>query len=169
VIRHRFCSDAAASPAFFCGPCCQFAKKCFCATTMPGGGPAWIAPSHPDLPTAPTDSAYCSSYYTINPRDWGWDLILLLSLSAVVFVGTGSLWNAKGRGRRGWNVLPAVKEVKQLTGLVRDGVGFSVALARGQPQATPGPKHVTEVRKTPSWPRSWANFSLLSLYSHRNV
>jgi hypothetical protein len=25
------------------------------------------------------------------------------------------------------------------------------------------------VRKTPSWPRSWANFSLLSLYSHRNA
>ena len=25
-----------------------------------------------------------------------------------------------------------------------------------------------QVRKTPSWPRSWASFSLLSLYSHRN-
>ena len=25
------------------------------------------------------------------------------------------------------------------------------------------------MRKTPSWPRSWANFSLLSLYSHRNA
>jgi hypothetical protein len=27
------------------------------------------------------------------------------------------------------------------------------------------------VRKTPSWPRSWANFSLLQLYmySHRNA
>jgi hypothetical protein len=25
------------------------------------------------------------------------------------------------------------------------------------------------VRKTPSWPRSWANFSLLSLYSHWNA
>ena len=25
------------------------------------------------------------------------------------------------------------------------------------------------VRKPPSWPRSWANFSLLSLYSHRNA
>jgi hypothetical protein len=25
-----------------------------------------------------------------------------------------------------------------------------------------------DVRKTPSWPRSWANFSLLYLYSHRN-
>ena len=25
------------------------------------------------------------------------------------------------------------------------------------------------VRKTPSWPRSWANFSLSSLYSHRNA
>ena len=24
------------------------------------------------------------------------------------------------------------------------------------------------VRKMPSWARSWANFSLLSLYSHRN-
>jgi hypothetical protein len=26
-----------------------------------------------------------------------------------------------------------------------------------------------QVRKTPSWPRSWANFSLFCLYSHRNV
>ena len=26
-----------------------------------------------------------------------------------------------------------------------------------------------EVRKAPGWPRSWANFSLLSLYSHRNA
>jgi hypothetical protein len=25
------------------------------------------------------------------------------------------------------------------------------------------------VRKTPSWPRSWANLSLLQLYSHRNA
>jgi hypothetical protein len=24
-------------------------------------------------------------------------------------------------------------------------------------------------KKTPSWPRSWANFSLLELYSHRNA
>jgi hypothetical protein len=27
----------------------------------------------------------------------------------------------------------------------------------------------TKVRKTPSWARSWASFSLLSLYSHRNA
>ena len=26
-----------------------------------------------------------------------------------------------------------------------------------------------QVRKTPSWPRSWANFSLLLLHSHRNT
>jgi hypothetical protein len=26
-----------------------------------------------------------------------------------------------------------------------------------------------QVRKTPSWPRSWANFSLLYLYSHGNA
>ena len=26
-----------------------------------------------------------------------------------------------------------------------------------------------QVRKTPSWPRSWANYSLLQLYSHRNA
>jgi hypothetical protein len=40
------------------------------------------------------------------------------------------------------------------------------------------PKHIkpigvcemmTEVRKLPSWPRSWANFSLLQLCSHRNA
>ena len=26
-----------------------------------------------------------------------------------------------------------------------------------------------QVRKAPSWPRSWANFSLLQLYFHRNA
>jgi hypothetical protein len=26
-----------------------------------------------------------------------------------------------------------------------------------------------QVRKTPSWPRSWGNFSLSQLYSHRNA
>jgi hypothetical protein len=26
-----------------------------------------------------------------------------------------------------------------------------------------------QVRTMPSWPRSWANFSILSLYSHRNA
>jgi hypothetical protein len=29
-------------------------------------------------------------------------------------------------------------------------------------------KDKLQVRKTPSWPRSWANFSPLSLCSHRN-
>jgi hypothetical protein len=29
-------------------------------------------------------------------------------------------------------------------------------------------KAALQVRKTPSWPRSWANSSLLSLYSHKN-
>jgi hypothetical protein len=28
---------------------------------------------------------------------------------------------------------------------------------------------LSEVRKTPSWPRIWANSSLLQLYSHRHV
>ena len=31
------------------------------------------------------------------------------------------------------------------------------------------PRHATQVRKTPSWPRSWANFSFLQLCSHRNA
>ena len=26
-----------------------------------------------------------------------------------------------------------------------------------------------QVKKTPRWPRSWANFSLLQLYSHMNA
>jgi hypothetical protein len=32
----------------------------------------------------------------------------------------------------------------------------------------PLPRPRRQVRKTPGWPRSWANFSLLSLCSHRN-
>jgi hypothetical protein len=43
----------------------------------------------------------------------------------------------------------------------------------GAPIAAAGhrdaPTTVLEVRKTPSWPRSWANFSLSLLYSHRNA
>jgi hypothetical protein len=31
------------------------------------------------------------------------------------------------------------------------------------------PGNALKVRRTPSWPRSWANFSLFCLYSHRNV
>jgi hypothetical protein len=42
------------------------------------------------------------------------------------------------------------------------GVGGSF----GEKALEPG---ATKVRKMPSWPRSWANFSLLSLYSHRNA
>jgi hypothetical protein len=40
----------------------------------------------------------------------------------------------------------------------------------GLPTAGEGgrPPLFSEVRKTPSWPRNWANFSPLSLYSHRN-
>jgi hypothetical protein len=68
----------------------------------------------------------------ILPKYWGWELIILLSLSAVAVIGGGSLVNAKVRGRRGWKVLPAVYEVQQIAGLVRDGVAFSMALARGR-------------------------------------
>ena len=32
-----------------------------------------------------------------------------------------------------------------------------------------GPGDVMKVRRTPSWPRGWANFSVLSLYSHKNA
>jgi hypothetical protein len=32
-----------------------------------------------------------------------------------------------------------------------------------------GPDALLQVRKTPSWPRSWANFSPLSLYPRRNA
>ena len=32
-----------------------------------------------------------------------------------------------------------------------------------------GSGSIAQVRKTPSWPRSWANFSILSLYSHKNA
>ena len=32
--------------------------------------------------------------------------------------------------------------------------------------ASPRRGSIAQVRKTPSWPRSWANFSILSLYSH---
>jgi hypothetical protein len=38
----------------------------------------------------------------------------------------------------------------------------------GAGEAADAPR-LAEVRKTPSWPRSWANFSLLELYSHRNA
>eukprot|EP01052_Picozoa_sp_SAG31_P048222 SAG31_NODE_9994_length_1199_cov_2.396364_2_plen_126_part_00 len=68
----------------------------------------------------------------VLPEKWGWDLILLLSASATAFIGVGSLVNAKIRGKRGCQMLPAVYEVQQIAGLVRDGIGFSLALARGR-------------------------------------
>jgi hypothetical protein len=39
--------------------------------------------------------------------------------------------------------------------------------SRIKPPLSDFPLHA--VRKMPSWPRSWANFSLLQLYSHRNA
>jgi hypothetical protein len=49
---------------------------------------------------------------------------------------------------------------RSASGSVR-GCGGRSGTRRG---AAPG-----QVRQTPSWPRSWANFSLLWLYSHWNV
>jgi hypothetical protein len=44
--------------------------------------------------------------------------------------------------------------------------GWAAMLAPGGPLDSTSRK---QVRKTPSWPRSWANFSLSYLYSHRNA
>jgi hypothetical protein len=56
------------------------------------------------------------------------------------------------------------------------GTDYCTAVAgRGTPHACPASPDgarahtVWQVRKTPSWPRSWANFSLLQLYSCRNA
>ena len=56
-------------------------------------------------------------------------------------------------------LLPEIEQLDILT---------PYCLVCGDPTA---PSFVTsaKVRKTPSWPRSWANFSLLQLYSHRNT
>ena len=46
--------------------------------------------------------------------------------------------------------------------------GFPTAAACAEHQA--GCQHrPIQVRKTPRWPRSWANFRFLSLYSHRSA
>jgi hypothetical protein len=42
-------------------------------------------------------------------------------------------------------------------------------LAELAPEPTPIDTRGYKVRKMPSWPRSWANFSPLQLYPHRNV
>jgi hypothetical protein len=63
------------------------------------------------------------------------------------------------------------------TGASEDDLALSegavVSLETGHPNkwwrgTTVGTRHA-QVRKTPSWPRSWANFSLLWLYPHRNA
>ena len=49
--------------------------------------------------------------------------------------------------------------------MARAGIELSVrAAAEGHRAAAEG-----QVRKTPSWPRSWADFSLSQLYSHGNA
>jgi hypothetical protein len=45
-------------------------------------------------------------------------------------------------------------------------LGKNVALLRDMTDTMYNP---AKVRKMPSWPRSWANFSLLSPYSHENA
>jgi hypothetical protein len=42
-------------------------------------------------------------------------------------------------------------------------------LARADSRMLANPRDFPQVRTTPSWPRSWANFSLLWLYSDRNT
>jgi hypothetical protein len=61
---------------------------------------------------------------------------------------------ADGMGDRG--------TVMQRGSPVRDEIGmlFFVCRDSAAAAATMG-GHATQVRKTPSWPRSWANFSLL--------
>jgi hypothetical protein len=51
---------------------------------------------------------------------------------------------------------------------------WAATVARLLPRSAQGSpcgaiQYLPQVRKTPSWPRSWANFSLLQLYSHRNA
>ena len=55
------------------------------------------------------------------------------------------------------------------------GHGPSLSLTANAPQTTACHDRTAVmnaargVRKIPSWPRSWANFSLLQLYFHRNA
>ena len=50
-----------------------------------------------------------------------------------------------------------------------NGADFSLGQAIMTPAPGSKPDLANQVRKSPSWPRSWANFSLLQLCSHRNA
>ena len=58
-----------------------------------------------------------------------------------------------------------VRDREKLTGRAGIELERAVYLHTKEPARICG----LEVRKTPSWPRSWANFSLLQLYSYRNA
>ena len=62
----------------------------------------------------------------------GWTFLIAVSSVTVLTVGLLTLVNVKLRGKRGWEALPAVAEVRELGGLVRDGWTFAVARVTGQ-------------------------------------
>lgn len=77
---------------------------------------------------------------------WGWEFLLLVAAFALAAVVLASVFNRQIRGKRGWNVLPAMSEVRGLVGLVRDGAVFSAARLRPtqrrpvpSPDAQPSP------------------------------
>jgi hypothetical protein len=67
-------------------------------------------------------------------------------------------------GKRRWCV--GCGDAKGVASLQKQQICEGCGLPRaGCPRGQEPPK----VRKTPSWPTSWANFSLLWLYTHRNA
>lgn len=61
------------------------------------------------------------------PPSWGSELLVAIAAATLLGVSVASLWNSQVRGKRGWDVLPALSEARALAGLVRDGVNFARA------------------------------------------
>ena len=60
----------------------------------------------------------------------GWSFVFLVCLTVGVYLGVGIGFNRYKYGLRGLESIPNLEMWQQLPGLVRDGITFSVAMAK---------------------------------------
>ena len=83
--------------------------------------------------------------------------------------GRAGRLNTKNDGFRPGQELPACSGGGVLGGDGGKGIAVMAGLAGVIALSLGAVLYLPQVRKTPCWPRNWASFSLISLYSHRNA
>jgi hypothetical protein len=88
------------------------------------------------------------------------------SFKAAYFFAAFSVWPAQNWAAIALMLAYASLAMWVIEGATNDDDFPGVSAADGLKQSA---FYQAQVRRTPRWPRSWANFSVLWLYSHRNA